>query len=83
MSQPRYPTITEIKTLEFLYGVAVCESCKTPHEEGVIHVGEFDLRSNYSGEILESWESLCEDCEFDFSEELEREEAELATYRYP
>lgn len=84
MSQLRYPTIskTRIQTLRFVYGVPICTDCHHVHDEGVHHVEDFDLKCSHSGEILESYTDICEDCQFDYQKELEKEEAEIESHRF-
>lgn len=80
MSQLKSPTSSRLRTLEYIHECAICEICEYPHNEGIMHVEEFDLKSY--DEILESFEAVCEDCQFDMNEQVEKENAEIQSHRY-
>lgn len=80
MCQLKSQTSSNRRTLEYIYNVPVCERCEWVHQEGVMHVEEFDLTSY--GEILESFEAVCEDCQHDMNEQVEKEQAEIESYRF-
>ena len=57
----------------------VCRGCLAYGPE--YYIEEYTLTSEKSGEQFDS-EILCEDCQFDWQEELKKEEWELSSYAH-